>query len=321
MDLLKNLLNRQVHFPPALIDQTEAEKSRADFDVLLSLGILDEASTPNQRICLTCGDESLDIEFISGDRAYTLCTRDKAAGRDYFNPKDLKQWNLNTPRLLSLFQKALGIETPQVNENIQGLLWGFGTQTINGISYQLFYCRNIDEFEASKLSIVTSLPYSVLFYSGTPHTTLPDKVSLAPLADFIEGIGEGGVTINDELLEQYFLQDVYQTRDGDIVLDESMVLQDKTLLFEPLRGGVFKKSAGITPKSARIIAHLFGIRKYMKHAKTLDELSSALGGRKNSISNEINKIKKVCDDNGLQPILYKYANQEWGLNSQLQCCR
>lgn len=39
-----------------------------------------------QRLCPTCNDEDLDIILVSPTRAYTLCTKDESAGRDYFTP-------------------------------------------------------------------------------------------------------------------------------------------------------------------------------------------------------------------------------------------
>ncbi len=321
MALTTNIIARQVHFYPATIDGQEAEENRKEFDALVALGILERTTTPTHRICPTCNGETLGVQVVSETRAYTLCATDEAAGRDYFNPEELKQWVLNTPRLLSLFQEALGITTPKVNENAQGLLWDFGTQAVNMVHYHLFFCRNIDEINKPRLSIITALPHSVVFYSGTPHTSLPEKVLLVPLADLIKSIGKS-IILEKAIVELYFPKGVYATKDSDLELDDTIVLQGEHLLFEPLRGGVYQKqSAKIRPLGQRIISHLYGIRKYPQHAKTLDVLATALSSTKVSVSNEINRIQKICSDNGLTPILHKFAGNKWGINSQLKCCK
>jgi hypothetical protein len=320
--LATNLIARQVHFYPATIeDGPEAEKNRTEFGALVALGILERVATPTHRVCPTCNGEMLEVQVVSNTRAYTLCAVDDAAGRDYFNPEELKQWALSTPRLLSLFQRALGIAEPQVNESIQGLLWDLGTQAISGVHYHLFFCRNIDEIEKPHLSIIAALPHSVVFYSGTPHIALPEKVLLVPLADLIKSIGKS-ITLEKPLVEQYFPKGVYATRDGDLELDDTVVLQGEYLLFNPLRGGMYqKRSEKIRPLGQRIISHLYGIRKYVQHAKTLDELAAALFSSKVSISNEIKRVEKICSDNGLTPVLHKFAGDKWGLNPHLKCCK
>lgn len=321
MALVTNLLARQVHFCPAIIDGQEAEKNRKEFDILMSLNILERTATPTHRMCPTCNNEALEVQVVSETRAYTLCTTNEAAGRDYFNPEEIKQWAFNTPRFLWLFQEALGIVEPQANENIQGLLWNLGTQPINGVYYHIFFCRNIDEIEKPKLSIITALPHSVVFYTGTPHAALPAKVLLVPIADIIKSINKT-ITLEKAIVEQYFPQGVYTTKEGDLELDENIVLQGEHLLFEALRGGVYQKqSEKIRPLGQRIVEHLYGIRKYTQNSKTLDEIANALSSTKRTISNEINRIQKTCSDSGLTQILHKFTSDKWGLNPHLKCCK
>jgi hypothetical protein len=320
--LLIDLLKRQVHFYPATIFQDEADRIGKDFDILVSLGILERTGTPTNRICPTCNSEALEVQIVSDTRAFTLCTQDEYAGRDYFNPNELKQWALSTPHLLSLFQQAIGIKTPKTEENITGLLWDLGAQEVNGAVYHLYFSRNIDEIEKSKLSIVTNLPHSVVFYAGTPHTALPDKVHLVPLVDLMQNAGDKGLSISKELLKQHFPSGVYPTKEGDIELDDNLVLQGEYLLFERERAGVFRKrGAKIRPLAQRIIEHLYDIRRYDTDAKTLDELATALGSTKVSISNEIGRVNKICADNNLQEILHKYSGEKWGINQNLSSCK
>jgi hypothetical protein len=322
VDFLTKLLNKYSHFSPIITEQEEVSKNKKDFGILLSLSLLEKISDPQHIWCKTCQSEGVEVHYVSKDRAYTLCNQQEDAGRDYFNPSEIKQWQLNALHLLSLFQKALGIQSPKLNENIQGLLWDFGTQKINGASYHLFFCRNINEIEKSKLSIITNLPHSVLFYTGTPQVALPDKVLLVPIIDLIQKISNKGLSLEKEVFEQFFPKNVYATKDGAIELDEKIVLQDNHIMFEPLRGGVFRKqSAKLRPRGTQIIEHLFGIRKNQQNSKTLDELAGAFDSTKVAISNEINRIEKACTDNNLQSILHKYSGDKWGINPHLSSCK
>ena len=322
MDFLTKLLTKYSHFSPVIITQDEVGKNKKDFEILLALSALEKISDPQHIWCKTCQCESVEVHYVSKDRAYTICSQNEYAGRDYFNPSEIKQWQLNTLHFLSLFQKSLGIQSPKITNNIEGLLWDFGTQKVNGVSYYIFFCRNINDIEKPKLSIITNLPHSVLLYIGTPQIALPDKVLLIPIVDLIQKISNKGLTLDKELVEQFFPKNVYPTKDGTIELDEKIVLQDNRLLFEPLRGGVFnKQSAKLRPLATRIIEHLYGIKTYSQNSKTLDELASALGSTKVSISNEIGRIEKVCTDNSIKTILHKYSGDKWGINPQLSSYR
>lgn len=322
MALLTKILNQLTHFFPAVITAEEVKQHKKDFDILLNFGLFQKVNDPKYIWCNTCQNENVEVHFVSDGRTFTLCTQDEYASRYYFNPKEIKQWRFNTPSFISLFLKALGVDQTSPTENITGILWDLGMQKINGASYHLFFCRNIDEIEKSKLSIITVLPHSVVFYTGTPHTALPEKVLLVPIIDLIQKVGGKGISIEKELFEQFFPLGIYATKEGTIELDDNFVLQDNHLLFEPLRGGVFKRqSAKLRPLASRIIDHLYGIRNYQKNAKSLDELAEALGSSKVSISNEIGRIEKVPTDNNLQAILHKYDDDEWGINPQLKCCK
>lgn len=322
MALITELLNQQAQLYPATFNQEEAEKNLGDFRKLLAAEIVKQTTTPLHRICPTCNGEAVEVHVVSEKRAYTLCAIDEEAGRDYFDPATLKQWVLDTPHLLSLFQKALGVQSPTVNENIIGLLWDLGVSEINGVSYHLFFCRNIDEIESPKLSIIQALPRSVVFYTGTPHVRLPDTVALVSFASILDGVRNKSISINKGVMKQIFPVGTYATKEGAIELDTDLVLQDRFVLFEPIRGGIFgKQSQRVRPLGSRIIEHLHGICTYKKHAKTLEELASALGSSKVSISNEIKRIQQLCEDNSLKQILYKFNGDKWGINSELKCCK
>jgi hypothetical protein len=303
----------------ATLDYQDLLNHGDDFKKLLDLEIIKYFQQIESIPCEWCEQTHPISPFLNKDGDIVLSC---SGNRRVMKPDELKIWEIDTPRLLSLFQQAIGIKAPKAEANIAELLWDFGTQEVNGATYHLFFSKNIDEVEKSKLSIVTALPHSVVFYTGTPHTSLPDRVLLVPFMDLIKDMDDNGPSINKELLKQYFPSGVYSTKDGDIELDENLVLQGQYLLFGRERGGVFKKrSAKIRPLAKRIMEHLYTIRHYDVNAKTLDELAAALGSSKVSISNEIGRVNKICTDNNLQEILHKYSDEKWGINPSLSSCK
>ncbi len=322
MDFLTNILIKYSHFSSVIIEQDEADKYKEDFETLLVLNVLEKVSDPKYIWCKTCQSEGVEVHFVSKDRAFTLCTQDEYAGRDYFNPSELKQWRFNAPCLLQLFQKVIGIQSPTVNESIQELLWDFGIQKVNGANYHLFFCRNINAIENSKLSIVTSLPHSVVFYTGNPQIALPENVLLVPIVDLIQKVSNKGFFLASEVFEDFFPKNVYAAQKGGIELDKSMILQNNTIMYKPLRAGQFQnKTEKLPPLASRVIEHLYLIRKYSSPSKKLDEFEASLGSKKRVISREIKRINDLCGEHNMKPILHKYSDESWGINPELSSCK
>jgi|GEM_PF-1742632 len=309
----------RLHHKNPTLDYQDLCNHREDFKKLSDLKIIKHKETLETIPCNLCDEDHAVSPFFNKKEEIIISC---SGSSRIVNQDEMKIWEIDIPHFLLLFQKILGITLPKVNTNIEGLLWDLGTQKLNGVSYHLFFSQNINEIEKPKLSIITNLPHSVVFYTNTPQVSLPNKILLVPIIDLIKKITNKGILLDKELFEQFFPKNVYATKEGAIELDDDFVLQDNHLLFEPLRGGVFKKqSTKLRPLATRIIDHLYGICTYQDNAKTLDELASALGSSKVSISNEIGRIEKASNDNNLKAILYKYAGDKWGINPQLKCCK
>jgi hypothetical protein len=322
--LLKKLLNNLAFHSPAILSKEEGEKHPKELEVLISLGILKQDTFPQERWCSSCENEFVPIQIVSKERAFTLCTMNEEATRDYFDPQTLKQWRFDTLPFISLFLKALGIDQPSPTENIAGLLWDLGNHNINGGQYHLFFTRGVDDIEKDKRSIITSLPSAAVFYLGAVHTSLSDEVLLVPLLDIIKDIQKDKVVLNTKSLNTYFPKEIYTDKGGDLQLDKHIVLSLKSnmLYFQKRRGGGFKKQKKIPPQASYTIAYLFQIRNYEHRTRTLQELANEFANRsKVSISNRINIIKKMCTKNEVKQILQKDSNKEWGLNPKLDCCK
>lgn len=323
MALLKKLLNNFAFHSPAILGKEEAEKHPKELEVLLSLGILQPDTFPQERWCPSCGSEFVPIQTVSKERAFTLCTTDEEATRDYFDPQALKQWRFVTLPFVSLFLKALGVDKPSPTENITGLLWDLGNHKMGGKQYHLFFTRSVDDIEKDKRSIITSLPDTAVFYLGVVHTSLPADVLLVPVFDVLKDINAEGVSLSAKALKSYFPEIVSTDEGGDLELDKHIVLavRRNCLLLHKERGGRFKKEAKISPQASNLISHCYQIRRNDENSKTLQELANAFASSKVSISNRINAIKKVCTENGVKQILHKQSGDRWGLNQRLDCCK
>lgn len=324
MVLLKKILNNYASHSPAILSKKEGKKHPSEFEVLLSIGILQQDIFPQERWCPSCENEFVAIQTLSKEKAYSLCTTDETAGRSYFEPENLQQWRFSTPAFIALLLQALNAEQSKFNENILGLLWDLGNQKINGKQYHLFFTRSIDNIEKDKRSIITALPDTAVFYLGTVHTSLPDDVLLIPVLDIIKDLKSSGLVLSSKTLKSYFPEEIFTDEGDDLQLDKNIVLSQKRnyLLLNKKRGGGFEKETKISPQASNLIAHCFGIRHYDDNAKTLQELANALANdSKISISNKINTINKICKKEGVKEILHKRSGQLWGLNPKLDCCK
>jgi len=321
--LLTKILNQLAHFSPAVITDEEIEPYKRDFDILLNLGVFQKVSDPQHIWCKTCQNESVEVHYVKEGRAFTLCTQDEYAERDYFDPQTIKQWRFDTPPFISLFLKALGIDQASPTENIVGLLWDLGNHKINGKQYHLFFARSIDDIEKDKYSTITNLPDTAIFYLGTIHTS--NDVLLVPVLGILKDINVGELIISSEVLNSYFPKEVFADEGGDVKLDKHIFHSHsrKILQLHKKKGGGFEKEIPISPQASYLIAYCYQIRSYDKNSKTLKELAVALtkNGSKVSISNRIKEIEKICSENGVKQILHKYSDEKWGLNQKLDCCK
>jgi len=217
MVLLKKLLNSLTFHSPAILSSEEGEKYPKEFEILSSLGVLKQDTFPQERWCPSCESESLPIQTVSKERAYTLCTMDEEATRDYFDPQTLKQWLFTTPPFITLFLKTLGIDQPSFTETITGLLWNLGTHEINGNQYHLFFTRNIAEIGKDKRSIITSTTNTAVFYLGAVHGTLPDDILFVPVLDIVKDLNSEGLVIDHKTLNSY-LSDTTPSQKHDQLL-------------------------------------------------------------------------------------------------------
>lgn len=314
--LINELLRRQANFSTVTITEAEAKKHGPDFDLLVSLNILEKVSSSNQRSCPTCHNESLEAIIVSPMRAYTLCAQNEMSGRDYFHPQELKSWIFNLPTLLSLFQKAIGSDAAEPVETISSLLWDLGSVNINNGTYRLFFVPTVNNSPNEKMSaFVSRFSRSVVitpaFYFSLGATPV------IPLSELIQSINEEGFILKNQTVDYYFPLNKGIPKEDVLELDKDIVLQNNQLMFGRTNGGTFKKVVSIRPLSARIIKRLAQIRKYDEYAMTLDELAAALDSKKGSISNHIKQIVAACAENSSSQILHKYSHTKWGINPRL----
>ncbi len=325
MDSLNRLLGRLEQSDAPVIVNGEVGKKDKSFDTLVSFQLIQEHQ-PRQIWCPTCNNEYVPFKIISPDKGFSLCTQDESASRDYQNPEILKQWQLNTPRLISLLQKSLGIEGDAPKETISNLLWDLGFYQTQSQKTHIFLVRDTAQLGENGKGILTQIESPFLIYTGTMRDlALKDFVSV-PLNELVVGIGKKGLALNDTLLNKHFPKTALVDSDGDIELDADILLtKDSHLLLHKKKAGEYKDKKKITPQAASIIRFLYQVRNYQgSHTESLGELAKRFTKNQKStvsISNNIKKIEDLRKENKVKPILHKDSNDKWGLDKNLDCCK
>lgn len=227
--LLKKLLNNFAFHSPAILSKEEAEKHPKELEVLLSLGILQQDTFPQERWCPSCESESLPIQVVSKDRAFTLCTRDETAGRDYFDPQTLTQWQFNLPRLLELVAKELKIKG-DVKNVVANDLWLIGTLQKDGRHFLIFYSRTNDISSHSKFLDAFKSPvraFVIFTNTETPLINLERaETVVVPIADMVE-LKKNTLVWDAKSFQEHILtafrQVVFYPTNGDVMLNGKVI--------------------------------------------------------------------------------------------------
>lgn len=325
MDSLNRLLGRlEQSDAPVIVNGEVGEKDKS-FDTLVSFQLIQEHQ-PKQIWCPTCNNEYAPFKIVSPDKGFSLCTQDESASRDYQNPEMLKQWQLNTPRFISLLQKSLGIEGDAPKETLSNLLWDLGFYQTQSQKTHIFLILDTAQLGENGKGILTQIESPFLIYAGTMRDlALKDFVSV-PLNELVVGIGKKGLALNDALLNKHFPKTALVDSAGDIELDADILLTtDSHLLLHKKKAGDYKDKKKITPQAASIIRFLYQTRDYAEtRTQTLGELANRFTKNSRStvsISNNIKKINDLCKENNVKVILHKNSSDKWGLDKNLDCCK
>ena len=222
--LLKKLLNNLAFHSPATLSKEEGDKHPKELEVLLSLGVLKQDTFPQERWCPSCESESVPIQTISKERAYTLCTTNEEAARDYFDPQTLKQWQFSLPKFLELAAKELKIKS-DVKNVVANDLWHIGTLQKDGRHFLVFYSRTNDLNAHKNFFNAFNSPIRALIIFTNTETSLINlnkaEAIVMPIADFVElktkSLSWDANTFQNHLLTA-FRQVVFYPSNGDLVV-------------------------------------------------------------------------------------------------------
>lgn len=324
MDSLNRLLGKLEQSDAPTIENGEVGKKDKSFDALVSFQLIQELQ-PREIWCPTCSNEFIPFKIVSPEKGFSLCSQDESASRDYQDPRTLKQWQLNTPRFVSLLQKSLGIEGDAPKETLSRLLWDLGFYQTPTQKTHLFFVLDTARLGENGKAVLAQVENCLLIYAGTMRDlALKDFISV-PLNELVVGIGKKGLALNNTLLNKHFPKKALMDSDGDIELDKDICITTKNkLLFHKKKAGDYKDEKKITPQAANIIRYLHQVRNYTDtHAQSLGELATRFTRNNStiSISNKIKEANDLCAQNKVKPILHKYSNDRWGLNKNLDCCK
>jgi len=222
--LLKKLLNNLTFHSPAILSEEEGKQHPKELEVLILLGILKQDTFPQERWCPSCENEFVPIQIVSKNRAFSLCTMNEEAGRDYFDPQNLKVWQFDILRFLGLIAKELKING-EIKNVVANDLWQVGSIKKDNRHFLVFYSRTNDInshaafFDAFKSPVRA---FVIFTNAETPLINLNRAEAIVmPIADFVElktkSLSWDTNAFQNHLLTA-FRQVVFYPSNGDLVV-------------------------------------------------------------------------------------------------------
>ena len=208
MVLLKKLLNNLTFHSPAILSEEEGKQHPKELEVLILLGILKQDTFPQERWCPSCENEFVPIQIVSKNRAFSLCTMNEEAGRDYFDPQNLKVWQFDILRFLGLIAKELKING-EIKNVVANDLWQVGSIKKDNRHFLVFYSRiddlhtYTDFFDAFKSPIKNFVVFT--------NTETPLFQNAIPIAEIVE-VKNKLLVWNTKLFQKYLLNALRQPK-------------------------------------------------------------------------------------------------------------
>jgi len=206
--LLKKLLNNLTFHSPAILSEEEGKQHPKELEVLILLGILKQDTFPQERWCPSCENEFVPIQIVSKNRAFSLCTMNEEAGRDYFDPQNLKVWQFDILRFLGLIAKELKING-EIKNVVANDLWQVGSIKKDNRHFLVFYSRiddlhtYTDFFDAFKSPIKNFVVFT--------NTETPLFQNAIPIAEIVE-VKNKSLAWNTKLFQEYLLNTLRQPK-------------------------------------------------------------------------------------------------------------
>jgi len=115
----------------------------------------------------------------------------------------------------------------------------------------------------------------------------------------------------------------YSTAAGDAVLDKHIVLGKRDgracLLFNK-EVNVYLNQIFIEPQVYNLIHFLYTMRNRESGFKLQEFEARGIVGSKKLVTMHKKAINKLCEKHGVKDIFYKFPEDKWGLNRELDCC-
>ncbi len=167
-----------------------------DFDILTQQKILAHTSNIEEIDCDLCDENHTTPIRQDGSRLFIVC--EYGCGVRDIQSEELAIYEYKPTQLLSLFLSSLGLSQTNITENVIGLLWDLGSHKFDDTEYQMFFSNDIDKIDSGHLSIINVFPNAILFYTGTPRRTLPERLCTIPFLDSIKNITKKSLSVDKE---------------------------------------------------------------------------------------------------------------------------
>ncbi|MDD5041976.1 MAG: helix-turn-helix domain-containing protein [Candidatus Peribacteraceae bacterium] len=80
--------------------------------------------------------------------------------------------------------------------------------------------------------------------------------------------------------------------------------------------------AHLPPLAVSVLLYLYQMRLYPeKYAQRVKDIADAMGRKQESISRELRRIRRLCVDLEIKPVLEQTSEQRWCMSLRLGCCK
>ncbi len=297
---------------PSAISQRLLDREYADIAPLLSEnGLLKQVES----VHMTEGDDgSLEDVIIHDSKPFVS---HDGGGVEEIPATELKAWRFNLRVFCSLLTTELLLGNSEDYRYAEKLTF-LGKRGDTHVYLAL--CDTPDDIARLHNSINKS--HKAVIWLGDSHHIGMTPEAVICLSDFVS-IEESGLTVDEGLFSKLLGNDGFGNADS-LPLDKDIILAQKDgksfelMLFKD--GAVYKYTERIRPQAARIILHLYTIRKYGRpHLMAQEMADKNLASSAKTISTRIAEVNRLCKKYKVREIFYCFPENKWGLNPELDC--
>ncbi|MDD3661473.1 MAG: hypothetical protein PHG63_00220 [Candidatus Dojkabacteria bacterium] len=309
----RNALLRQIilSYPNAISERLIEREYTEIASLLHENGLLEQVESVHM---IEGDDASLEEVIVHENKPFISYD---GGGVEEIPVAELNAWRFNLRVFCSLLTTELLLDNSEDYRYADGLTF-LGKRGDTHIYLSL--CDTPNDIVRLHNSINKSHK-AVIWLGDSQHIgTTPE--AMICLSDFVS-IEESGLIVDEGLFSKLLGNDGFGNAES-LPLDKDILLAQKDgksfelMLFKD--GAVYKYTEKIRPQAARILQHLYTIRKYGRpHLKAQEMADKNLASSAKTITTRIAEVNRLCKKYKVREIFYCFPENKWGLNPELGC--